>query len=147
VRDSFEPFGMIHGVPNLPQPADLTTLVLRVDFTDDERWKALVGALDETATCVSDPAFDGVTIDALVAADRAAAEDDRLFDLFVADAVALADDDWPLLAVDLDVEPGRTFRVPAEFFSDVSANLAIANMDFADFADEADDTGTFRGFA
>jgi uncharacterized protein DUF6924 len=138
---------MTSAVPNLPQPADLTSLVLRVDFSDDERWKALVEALDETATCVSDPAFDGVTVEALVAADQAAAEDDRLFDLFVADADALADDEWPLLAVDLDAEPGRTFRVPAEFFSEVSANLAIANMDFADFADETDETGTFRGFA
>jgi len=136
---------MISGVPNLPQPADLTSLVLRVDFTDDERWQALADALDETATCVSDPAFDGVTLDELVAADRAAAEDDRLFDLFVADAVALADDEWPLLAVDLDVEPGRTFRVPAEFFSDVSADLAVANLDFAHFADRADETGTYRG--
>lgn len=132
-------------MPNLPQPADLTSLVLRVDFTDDERWNAVVDALDETATCVSDPAFDGVPIDALVAADRAAPEDDRLFDLFVVDATTLADDEWPVLAVDLDTEPGRTFRVPAEFFSEVSANLAIANMDFADFADATDETGTFRG--
>lgn len=131
----------------LPQPDDLTSLVLRVDFRDDDRWNALVDALDEAATCVSDPAFDGVTIDDVVAADRAAAEDDRLFDLFVADAVTLSDDEQLLLAVDLDAQPGRTFRVPAEFFVDVSANLAIANVDFADFADSADDTGTFRGFA
>jgi hypothetical protein len=134
-------------VQKLPQPDDLTSLVLRVDFSDDERWDALVDTLDEAATCVSDPAFDGVTIDDLVAADRAAPDDDRLYDMFVADSLTLSDDEQPLLAVDLDTEPGRTFRVPAEFFTDVSANFAIANIDFADFADETDDTGTFRGFA
>jgi len=32
------------------------------------------------------------------------------------------------------------------WFTDVSANLAIANMEFADFAEATDETGTFRGF-
>jgi hypothetical protein len=138
---------MISGVRKLPQPDDLTSLVLRVDFTDDERWQSLVDSLDEAATCVSDPAYDGVTVDDLVAADQAAPEDDRLFDMFVADALTMTDEEQPLLAVDLDTEPGRTFRVTPEHFSSVSSNLAIANMDFADYADEVDETGTFRGFA
>ena len=51
-----------------------------------------------------------------------------------------------LLAVDLESEPGRTFRVQPGSFTDVSANLAIANMDFADFAGATDESGTFRGF-
>jgi hypothetical protein len=33
-----------------------------------------------------------------------------------------------------------------QFYPDVSANLSIANMDFADFADAVDATGTYRGF-
>jgi hypothetical protein len=43
-------------------------------------------------------------------------------------------------------EPGRAFRLPARFYADVSANLSIANMDFAEFAEAADATGTYRGF-
>lgn len=58
----------------------------------------------------------------------------------------MADPAHPLLAVDLTEEPGRTFRVPAQWFPDVSANLSIANMGFAEFADAADDSGTFLGF-
>ncbi len=58
----------------------------------------------------------------------------------------MTDDEHPLLAVDLYDEPGRTVRVPPRWYAEVSANLCIANLDFADFADTADETGTFRGF-
>ncbi|WP_141580176.1 hypothetical protein [Actinomadura sp. WMMA1423] len=58
----------------------------------------------------------------------------------------MSDDERPLLAVDLYTEPGRTFRVPPRWYREVSANLSIANLDFDDFADSADQVGTFRGF-
>ncbi|MFI0040625.1 DUF6924 domain-containing protein [Streptomyces mutabilis] len=58
----------------------------------------------------------------------------------------MTDPSSPLLAVDLYDEPGRTFRVPARWYPEVSANLSIANMDFADFADAVDGSGTFRGW-
>jgi hypothetical protein len=45
----------------------------------------------------------------------------------------------------LDTQPGRTFRLPPRWYADVSANLTIANMDFAEFADATDASGTFRG--
>lgn len=48
--------------------------------------------------------------------------------------------------VDLDDEPGRTFRViPRELWS-VENNLSIANMDYRDFADSVGADGVFRGF-
>ena len=50
------------------------------------------------------------------------------------------------LAVGLHDEPGRTFRVPPRWYADISANLTIANMDFAEFADAVDKSGTYRGF-
>jgi hypothetical protein len=135
----------------LPSPDDLTSLVLRTDFSDDAAWDELRAVLrsegaHRSATYVSDPAYAGATIQALVEADAAADEDDRLTYLFLADDIAINDDDHLLLAVDLAEEPGRTFRVQPAAFTDVSANLAIANMDFADFADAAEDSGTFRGF-
>jgi hypothetical protein len=135
----------------LPKPDDLTSVVVRTDFGDDAAWEALQAALDgaadfDNATYVSDPAYAGATVQALVDADAAAADQDKIFYLFVADAAAMTGDGHPLLAVDLADEPGRTFRVPARWFSDVSNNLCIGNMDFADFANAADESGVFHGF-
>ncbi|WP_430625800.1 DUF6924 domain-containing protein [Streptomyces sp. NBC_01264] len=39
---------------------------------------------------------------------------------------ATADPAHPLLAVNLWIEPGRTFRAPARWFPDASANLGLA---------------------
>ncbi|MEU2119399.1 hypothetical protein ABZ567_27975 [Streptomyces sp. NPDC016459] len=136
----------------LPQPDDLTSLVLRTDFGDDTAWDALRTALDAVddridATYVSDPRFAGVSVRDLLDEEARAEEDDQIVHVFLADAHAMGDPSHPLLAVDLsDDEPGRTFRLPARWFPDVSANLSISNMDFAEFADAADATGTFRGF-
>ncbi|MEU7071755.1 hypothetical protein AB0B30_06305 [Streptomyces narbonensis] len=135
----------------LPQPDDLTSLVLRTDFGDDGAWDAVRAALDAAdeyphATYVSEPRFAGVGIQALMEEEAAADEDDQIIHVFVADAATMKDADHSLLAVDLSDEPGRTFRLPAQWFPDVSANLSIANMDFADFADTVDGSGTFRGF-
>jgi len=135
----------------LPQPADLTSLVVRTDFSDGTAWDALRSALDSAdvyphATYVDDPAYAGVSVGALVAAEAVTIDDDRAGHLFLADATTMADGEHPLLAVDLYAEPGRTFRLPPRWFPDVSVNLALANMDFADFADATDGSGTFRGF-
>ena len=134
----------------LPEPADLASLVMRTDFTDDMAWEALKAALEAShsggATYVCDPAYAGVSVQTLVAADAAAADEEKLTYLFLADATTMTGDERSLLAVDLYEEPGRTFRLPPRWYGDVSANLSIANMDFADFADAADESGTFRGF-
>jgi hypothetical protein len=138
---------MIDGVLSLPQPDDLSSLVLRTDFTDDAAWteiQTVIGA--DGATCISDTRYLEVAIQALVDADVAAADDDKLTYLFIADATTMSDPERPLLAVDLYDEPGRTFRVPSQWYADVSANLSIANMDFNEFADAADESGTYRGF-
>lgn len=127
----------------LPQPDDLTSLVLRIDFSSDSAWEAVRAAIDgldeyRNATYVSDPPFAGVSVEALVTADADAEDDDN--------DITMTDDEHPLLAVDLYDEPGRTFRVPPRWFADVSNNLSIANMDFAEFADAVDASGTYRGF-
>ncbi|MEU8677649.1 hypothetical protein [Streptomyces sp. NPDC048560] len=135
----------------LPSPDDLTSLVLRVDFADDAAWDAVREALDapyegSSATCVSDVRFDGVSVRMLMDEDSAAEGDDKVFYLFLADRTTMTDPSYPLLAVDLSDEPGRTIRVPVEWYPDISTNLSICNMDFADFADSADGSSTFRGF-
>ena len=136
---------------SLPQPDDLTSLVLRSDFTDDAAWDALKAALHtwdghDSATFVSHPHYAGLSLQDLVDADNAASHEDKLIYLFIADATTMTDVERPLLAVDLADEPGRTFRVPSRWYAAVSANLTIANMDFAEFADAVDKSGTYRGF-
>ncbi|WP_329275011.1 DUF6924 domain-containing protein [Streptomyces sp. NBC_00691] len=135
----------------LPQPDDLTSLVLRTDFGSEGAWDAVRAALDAAgeyphATYVSEPRFTDVGVQALVDEEAAADVDDQIVYVFLADAATMKDPGRPLLAVDLADEPGRTFRVPARWFPDVSTNLGIANLDFAEFADATDASGTFRGF-
>ncbi|BEL04019.1 hypothetical protein Q0Z83_022100 [Actinoplanes sichuanensis] len=131
----------------LPQPEDLHSLVLRIDFSNDTAWAEPSAALaSEGASLVSEPRFAGLTVQALVNADAEAGEDDKLTYVFLADATTMTDDEHPLLAIDLYDEPGRVSRVPPRRYADVSANLSIANMDFQEFADAADSSGVYRGF-
>ncbi|MFF4429761.1 DUF6924 domain-containing protein [Streptomyces sp. NPDC001513] len=135
----------------LPQPDDLTSLVLRTDFGDEGAWEVVRAALDAAgeyphATYVSELCFAGVGVQALLDEEAAADEDEQIVYMFLADAATMKDAGHPLLAVDLSDEPGRTFRVSVRWFPDISTNLSIANMDFAEFADAADGSGAFRGF-
>ncbi|WP_415939930.1 DUF6924 domain-containing protein [Streptomyces sp. 039-1] len=135
----------------LPQPDDLTSLVLRTDFSDARAWDAVRAALETAgnhslATYVSELRFADVDVQTLVDQEAVADEEQQVINVFLADVTTMEDPAHPLLAVDLSDELGRTFRVPARWFPDVSANLSIANMDFAEFADAADESGTYRGF-
>ncbi|WP_426502787.1 DUF6924 domain-containing protein [Dactylosporangium sp. McL0621] len=139
--------GTIVGVPVLPQPQDRSSLILRTDFTNDAAWAELQAAIGtEGATYISDVSHTDVTIQSLIDADTAAADEHKLTYLFLADATTMTDAEHTLLAVDLYQEPGRTFRLPPRRYADVSANLSISNMDFHEFADAVDESGTYRGF-
>lgn len=134
----------------LPQPEDLTSLVLRTDFGDEQVWEAVQMTIDASceypcATYVSDLAYADVDIQALLDADANADDEDKVFYLFLADEITMTDAEHPLLAVDLADEPGRTFWVLPRWYIDISANLCIANMDFDEFADAVDSSGTYRG--
>jgi hypothetical protein len=148
---SAEGHGRIRIVIPLPQPEDLTSLVLRTDFTNDTAWASVKAALHtwkgtDSTTFASDPTYAGVSLHELVDADNAASNDDKLTYLFLADATTMADVERALLALDLADQPGRTFRVPPRWSADVSTNLTLANMDFCEFADAVDESGTYRGF-
>jgi hypothetical protein len=136
-------------VKKLPK-AD-NSLLLRTDFSDDAAWAALCDAVQVPSEegfqarvdCISDPAYDGLTVEQLVG--LAPKGGDHTF-LFIADRIALTGAEWPVLVVDLYDEPGRTFRViPREMWG-VENNLSIANMDYYEFADSVDPDGVFRGF-
>jgi hypothetical protein len=139
-------------------PKTQNALVLRTDFSDDAAWRSTCAAIQETVDsgsveCLSDPDFDGLTahylttsLAPLLSLKRKPFEYQQGF-IFIVDQIALNHPDHPILVVDLCVEHGRTFRVnPSNMFS-VASNLLIANMDFAEFADETDEDGVFRGFS
>jgi hypothetical protein len=70
--------------------------------------------------------------------------------LFIADDRTLTHPDKPLLVVDLVEFEGKQLTpfpcTPATLF-DVQTNLNITNLDWANFADNVDPDGVFRGFA
>jgi len=133
----------------LPDTDD--SLVIRTDFSDDAAWDALcaemrapVDDFQANLAFVSDPALDGVRVVQLLGLLPKGLA--KSF-LFVVDSTALHDPEHPVLVVDLFEERGRTFRaIPSESWS-VENNLALANMDFHEFAESADANGVYRGFS
>lgn len=133
-----------------PLPETENSLVLRTDFSDNAAWESICAAIRQPVgefrayvDCLSDPAFENITVEQLV---TVASQSPYQGFVFVVDQVALTHRDSPILVVDLNREPGRTFRViPREMWG-VENNLSLANMDFVDFAESVDDDGIFRGF-
>jgi hypothetical protein len=131
-------------------PKTQNSLVLRTDFSDDYAWESICAAIREPVgefrahvDCISDPEYEGLTVEQLTTAVPRGS--DHTF-AFIVDRTALTQPDRPILVVDLWDEPGRTFRViPSEMWG-VENNLSIANMDFYEFADNVDQDGIFRGF-
>ena len=66
----------------------------------------------------------------------------------VADEVTFGAPEHPVLLVDLNEDDHvPSFRALPREIAAIEANLSIANMDFADFANSAGEDGVFRGFA
>ena len=137
----------------LPKTEDssglLVSLVLRTDFSDDAAWESLCAAMEARddefgfqaqAQCISDRDYDGLTVEQILPLVP-----DGMRFLFIADRIALADPEHPILVVDLDDESGRTFRVIPTFMWAVENNLSLANIDFYEMADSADPDGILRG--
>jgi len=127
-------------------------VVLRTDFSDEAAWESIRTAIEEPDVdfgfraymdFVSDPAYEGITTEQVLSLVPKGSG--RSF-IFVVDHTALSHPERPILVVDLDAEPGRSFRVvPSEMWG-LENNLSLANMDFDDFAGAVDPNGVFRGF-
>ena len=134
-------------MPAIPATGD--TPLIRTDFSDDRAWQALavaaaapnVDGFRARLAIVDERGFTGAAPEELAALAQGSGH----ACLIVADAVAIAHDEHPLLCIELAV-PQRSFRViPAELWG-VENNLSLANMDFEDFAEAVDEGGVFRGF-
>ncbi|MEU6171845.1 hypothetical protein ABZ832_07940 [Streptantibioticus parmotrematis] len=147
-------------------PADVgdAGLVVRTDYSSDVVWRTVAALLDGQQDddgwvyhVVDDPAWAGASVDEVL---TAAPKSDGV--VYIADSATMRDP-YPLLAVnttaredceddeeyDYQMQYGREFRVLPSGLVDVSANLAIANMDFPEFAAmaQADPHSCYRGSA
>lgn len=136
---------------SLPQlPTAGATLLVRTDFADTHGWDKLLdrlGELDDENEVNLDFEFDGdeVPFHARVVDDRAfeslqpgqvpalVPAGERPTIVALADSVALADPELPLLVVDLYHAPGQSLRIPYAEAGSMVGNLEIANMDFFEF--------------
>ncbi|MFD9247358.1 DUF6924 domain-containing protein [Streptomyces sp. NPDC059556] len=136
-------------------------VVIRTDFSDDERWDAVVeelrrpwgpsGEYPSTVRVVDAPAWSGATADEVLAVVD---EDEYLSVAFLADRRTMESPARALLALtttwedegDLDPvyyqelidspEP-REFRTAPAAVHEIHVNLTLGNMDFAEFAGAA----------
>ncbi|MEV7930547.1 hypothetical protein [Kitasatospora sp. NPDC088779] len=132
-------------------PCGSDALVVRTDFSSGAAWEALRRTL-------SPPGENGFLasvqlVDSRQFAGAAAEEVLALLPvgyrhplLVLADTVALASEEQPLLVVNLRADRGHRIRVVARQLWSIENNLSISNMDFAEFTQAADDDGVFRGF-
>ncbi len=105
--------------------------------------KLFVGSLAYNVVLIEDERFKDHTFEQIT---KLFAKATQWRFLFVADTVTLASSEFPIVTIDLSEEPGRSFRVIANELWSVENNLSLANMDYNDFAEAADENGIFRGF-
>ena len=130
--------------------AEEGSYLIRTDFSNQAAWLATLetvvarhGIFKGDFHIVDDPSYAGLTKAEIVR--RLGPEFEQTF-LFVADSTTLSHPDRPVLVVDLWEGTLNEFRaVPAEVAA-IQINLALANMDFEEFAGSADADGIFRGF-
>ncbi|MFF4945519.1 DUF6924 domain-containing protein [Streptomyces rubiginosohelvolus] len=148
-------------LPEIVRADEWAPLVIRTDYTDDAAWGEVVAALERAVKgerdweaavhLVEDRRWDGVTGDEALAA---AARDEELSVVFLADEVTMRSPLRPLLALDLgadddedldpayyeeliDSPPPREVRVAPDAVHMVHANLQLANVDFPEFVEDA----------
>jgi len=110
----------------LPE-SDLTTPLLRTDYSSDDAWRALLHAISVPTvdgflayvTAVEDPRLDGMTEDAVRVLPAVGG---RPLLTLVADAIAQTADGFPILVVDT-FEERPSFRVSARCLWAVQNNL------------------------
>ncbi|WP_328908072.1 hypothetical protein OG230_00285 [Streptomyces sp. NBC_00234] len=146
-------------LPEIVGRDEFDALVIRTDYDDEAAWQAVMADLAQTwgddgefeasVHLIDDPAWADLTRDEVL---TAAGRDENLSVVFLADRVTMQSAHRALLALDLAEDEGldpmydqelidsplpREFRTAPAGVHDVHANLSIANLDFAEFAEAA----------
>jgi hypothetical protein len=126
------------------------TPLIRTDFSDDAKWLEII-------RIIRDPAAEFhafvESIEERDLADKTTSEVLALLPtnhqyavIFIIDRATISHPELPILAVNPMPNLDKTIRViPRELWG-IENNLSIANMDFDEFASNADSDGIFRGF-
>jgi hypothetical protein len=123
--------------------------VLRTDYSDQAAWDAIrdevlkpVDGFYANVDFIDDAEFKDLGKDAVM---KLVPGTMRHSFIVVADKMAMQGEHL-LLVVDLLREQGREFRAEPSQIQGIENNLSISNMDFAEFAENCDPEGVFRGF-
>ena len=139
----------IESLFKLPETAN--SPLVRTDYSDPSAWTQLCRLVEATYeegfralfTFIDDPRLADKTVNELMDLVQSGG---YWSCFFVADHEALVNPEHPVIAVDLQEERGRTFRViPAQIWA-VENNLFVSNMEFSSFADKTDADGVLRRF-
>lgn len=135
----------------LSLPNTTKSLVVRTDFSSDATWDQVcmlisLSGIDYGFSAdveyINQKEYENLQIEQFYPRN----ENFNSWYIFVVDSLTMNHDDHPILCINLNQEENNTFRlVPKEMWT-VDNNLAISNMDFWEFQDEADSEGIFRGF-
>jgi hypothetical protein len=137
------------GMPPLPSVPSMP--LVRTDFSDDDAWAGICSqatsprhlSTGDTFCAdvepVNDITFAGLTSAQLAQLVPAGASWALLL---VADRTTMESSEHHVLVVDLaDGGRGRTFRATPQAVQEIENNLSLANMDWEDFTDSADEDG------
>lgn len=130
----------------------MDSILVRTDYTDDASWQQTLAAatapygeegFQANFIAVDDPDWAGATEAEI--REIAAAEGLREPAIFVVDSHAVLVP-HEILVLGLRGSQG-SFRCPADKVAEPQNNLALANMDFEEYAGAVDHGGVYRGFA
>ena len=135
-------------------PRTIDTPVVRVDFANQPLWETICAAISAPITIdgyafyahvsfVDDRQFENASQEELVT--MLSSEHNHAV-LFVVDQRTIADPESPVLVLNCQKPPGRSFRAIPSQLPLIENNLSIANMDFDEFENSVDSDGIFRGF-
>jgi hypothetical protein len=134
-------------------PSTENVLVLRTDFSDQAAWLEICAELRKPVGTLHFLAY----IDYLNDVEYADITKEQLLKLLpsgynhsfiiVADRKAMTHPEHPLLIIDLLKTSAPEFRAVPSQIQGIQNNLSIANMDFKEFTDAADEDGIFRRFS
>lgn len=133
-------------------PETENALVLGTDFSNQAAWEEICSAIRKpvgifrflaNVDFVDDVEYADITKDQLL--NLIPRNYNHSF-IIVADRTAILLPDHPLLITDLYESSGCEFRAIPSQIQGIENNLSIANMDYEEFAEAADEYGIFRGF-
>ncbi len=131
-------------------PVTEDVLVLRTDFSNDEKWEKLcveISAPDPEygfqpyVEFLNDKQFENLSPAAII--DSLPADYTHVI-IFVVDGFTMASDESPVLCIDLYEEKGAEMRVLPKVMWAVENNLSISNSEFSSFLESTDEHGIFR---